>query len=93
MSACGFSVQVCVSVSVHTCSQVITLCMSSCTCGSVHTCGLCVPACARLQVYMYECTRVHVVTLCMRGCMYGSVYTCGHECLQVHVCMAVTWGL
>lgn len=25
--------------------------------------------------------------------MYGSVYTCGHECLQGHVCMGVTWGL
>lgn len=44
-------------------------------------------------VCICECTRVHVITLCMRGCMYGSVYTCGHECLQVHVCMGVTWGL
>lgn len=25
--------------------------------------------------------------------MYGGVYTHGHECLQGHVCMGVTWGL
>lgn len=62
------------------CAHLWSVCSCMCT-----PAGVCVCIC--------ECTHVHVITLCMRGCMYGSVYTRGYECLQVYVCMGVTWGL
>lgn len=49
-SACGFTVHVCVPVSVHTRAHVIMLCRSGCMCGSVGARALWVPACAPSQV-------------------------------------------